>query len=125
MTTAELVQNFLSAEGYKWDIDDDGDIHFKYEGAHIYYTVDEKDPLYFRLIMPNIYQLENNREKVLEVCNSLCSEYKVLKAYLVNDRLWLAVELFIDTTPELEDFFPRSMRLLKSARERAAELIFQ
>lgn len=124
MRTDELVKQFLSNEGYKFDIDSDGDIHFKYEGINLYFTVDNNDQKYFRLIMPNIYQLEDNRTKVLEAINTVARDLKVIKAYLIEDRLWLAVELFIDSTPELEDFFPRCMGLLKAGREKIAEEIF-
>ena len=124
MRTDELVKQFLSNEGYKFDVDSDGDIHFKYEGINLYFTVDNNDQRYFRLIMPNIYQLEGNRTKVLEAINTVARDLKVIKAFLIEDRLWLAVELFIDSTPELEDFFPRCMGLLKAGREKIAEEIF-
>jgi hypothetical protein len=124
MRTEELVKQFLSNEGYKFDVDSDGDIHFKYEGINLYFTVDNNDQRYFRLIMPNIYQLEGNRTKVLEAINTVARDLKVIKAYLIEDRLWLAVELFIDSTPELEDFFPRCLGLLKAGREKIAEEIF-
>lgn len=124
MRTEELVKQFLSNEGYKFDVDGDGDIHFKYEGINLYFTVDNNDQRYFRLIMPNIYQLEGNRTKVLEAINTVARDLKVIKAFLIEDRLWLAVELFIDSTPELEDFFPRCMGLLKAGREKIAEEIF-
>ena len=90
MRTDELVKQFLSNEGYKFDVDSDGDIHFKYEGINLYFTVDNNDQKYFRLIMPNIYQLEGNRTKVLEAINTVARDLKVIKAYLIEDRLWLA-----------------------------------
>lgn len=124
MRTDELVKQFLSNEGYKFDIDGDGDIHFRFEGINLYFTVDNNDQRYFRLIMPNIYQLEGNRTKVLEAINTVARDLKVIKAYLIEDRLWLAVELFIDSTPELEDFFPRCLGLLKAGREKIAGEIF-
>ena len=125
MTTEELVKEFLSSEGYRYEIDGDGDIHFEYEGVNLYFTVDNNDQSFFRLIMPGIYEVENNREKVLEAINTVTRDMKVLKAFLVGDLLWLAVEIFIDSTPELEDFFPRCLRLLKSGREKMAEELFK
>ena len=124
MSTDELVKQYLSSEGYKYDVDNDGDIHFKFEGTHMFFTVDKRDPLFFRLIMPGIYELEGNRTKVLEAINTVSRDTKVLKAFLVEDKLWLSVELFIDTTPELEDFFPRCVELLKEGRSRIAAAIF-
>ena len=125
MRTEELVKQYLSAEGYKYDVDGDGDIHFKYEGVNLFFTVDRDDQLFFRIIMPNIYQLEGNRTKVLEAINTVSANLKVLKAFLVQDCLWLAIEMYIDTNPELEDFFPRCMQLLKLGREMIAKEIFE
>lgn len=123
MTTEELVKQYLSAEGYRYDIDGDGDIHFKYEGTNLYYTVDKKDQSFFKLIMPAIYKIDGNREKVLEAINTVTRDLKVLKAFLVDEYLWLSVEIFLDSTPELEDFFPRCMGLLKAGREKIAREI--
>lgn len=39
MRTEELVKEYLSSEGYRYDIDGDGDIHFKYEGIDLFFTV--------------------------------------------------------------------------------------
>lgn len=125
MTTKELVKQYLSSEGYKYDIDGDGDIRFKYEGVNLYFSVDENDQSFFRLIMPGIYKIENNRGKVLEAINTVTRDFKVLKAFLVDEYLWLSVEIFIDSTPELEDFFPRCMGLLKAGREKIAREIFK
>lgn len=125
MTTEELVKQYLSSEGYKYEVDGDGDIRFKYEGTNLFFTVDKNDQYFFRLIMPGIYQLENNKAKVLEAINTVTRDIKVLKAFLVEDHLWLAVEIFIDSTPELEDFFPRCMGILKTGRERIAQEIFK
>ena len=80
---ADLITAWLFNEGYKHEIDSDGDVHFKYNGKHIYFTPDE-DETYFRLIMPNIYELEDNRVKVLEACNTITRSFTVVKAYLVN-----------------------------------------
>ncbi len=125
MRTIDLVKEYLATEGYRYQVDEDGDINFKFEGVSLFYTADDDDPYYFRLIMPNIYQLENNREKVLEAINTVTRDIKVMKAFLVEDRLWLSLEIFIDSTPELEDFFPRCMNVLKTGRERIAAEIFK
>lgn len=73
MAKIDLVKNWLSSEGYKYDVDSDGDIHFRYQGANLFFTADESDPLFFRIIMPNIYELKGDRVKVLEAVNSTCA----------------------------------------------------
>lgn len=124
MKTEELVKQYLSSEGFRYDVDEDGDIHFKFEGLNLFFTADTDDQSFFRLIMPNIYELEGNRRKVLEAINATNRDLKVLKAFLVEDHLWLAVEMFIDSSPDLEDFFSRCMGLLKAGREKIASEIF-
>ena len=60
------------------------------------FIADERDLLFFRIIMPGIYDIENNREKVLEICNEITCGIKVVKAFVVRDEVWLSIEMFID-----------------------------
>lgn len=124
MKTIELVKEYLSSEGYRYNIDDDGDIHFKYQGANLFITNSGEDEQFFRIIMPNIYVVENNRMKVLEAANMITRDMKVVKAFLVEDHLWLSIELFIDSTPEFGDFFVRCIEILVAARHKIAQEIF-
>ena len=124
MATVDLVKNWLSTEGYKYDVDGDGDVHFKYEGINYYFTVDNNDQSFFRIIMPAIYKVEGNRARVLEAANTITRDIKVLKAFLVEDYLWLTVEMFLDASPEIEDFFPRCLSIMQRGREMIAKEIF-
>lgn len=120
---ADLMQAWLFQEGYWNEIDKDGDVHFKYDGKHMYFTPDD-DPTFFRLSMPGIYKLENNRVKVLEACNTINRNYKVLKAFLNNDSLWLSIEVFVDSTPEVGDFADRCCKILVNGFNDIAKEIF-
>lgn len=120
---SDLVKEWLSSEGYKYDINSDGDIHFKYQGKNLFFTADDNDDLYFRLIMPNIYDEEGNHTKVLEACNTISREIKVVKAFEVEGHMWLAIEIFIDSTPEIGDFFERCCDILIAAFHHAAKEI--
>ena len=124
MITTELVKDWLLNEGYKFEVDEDGDIRFKYQGKAFYCTGDSNDEQFFRIIMPGIYQLEDNRVKVLEAINTVCREMKVLKAFLVDDKLWLSIEMFVDSSPEVDDFIERCLNILTAGFERIAHEIF-
>lgn len=124
MITSELVKDWLSNEGYKYEVDEDGDIRFKYQGRSFFCTSDQRDERYFRIIMPNIYTVENNRTKVLEAVNTVSRDMKVVKAYLVEDHLWLSIEMFVDSSPEVEDFMDRCLNILCASFERIAKEIF-
>lgn len=121
MTTAELAKNWLNSQGFKCNLDEDGDAFFKYEGANLYVSVDKNDPLFLRIIMPGIYEIDNDRAKVLEAVNKVNTERKAIKALLVGDRVHLAIEMFIDSTPEIDDFFERCCDILIAGRRVFAE----
>ena len=93
MRTEELVKEYLSSEGYRYDIDGDGDIHFKYEGIDLFFTVDKNDQSFFRLIMPSIYTLEGNRTKVLEAINTVTRDPRCM-GLLKAGREKIAAEIF-------------------------------
>jgi hypothetical protein len=125
MKTIDLVKEYLAQEGYRYEIDNDGDVHFKYQGVNLFFTDSGNDSNFFRIIMPSIYDVDNNRVKVLEAANTVTRDIKVLKAFLVGDHLWLSIEIFIDSTPELADFFPRCLDILYEGRRRVAAEIFK
>lgn len=123
MTTAELAKNWLQEQGFKCNLDQDGDAIFKYEGANMYVSVDKDDPLFFKIVMPSIYEVENNYSKVLEAVNKVCTRIKVIKALLVQNRVHLVIEMFVDTTPEVDDFFERCCDILIAGRRAFAEAL--
>lgn len=121
MTTADLVKDWLASEGYKYTIDNDGDLQFKYQGLPMWVMVDQNDPLFLRVIMPNVYQLENNRAKVLEILNGLNANIKAVKGFLVDENVWLSIEMYIDSSPEVEDFIERCLDILLAGFRKFAE----
>lgn len=123
MTTAELAKNWLQEQGFKCNLDQDGDAIFKYEGANMYVSVDKDDPLFLKIVMPSIYEVENNYSKVLEAVNKVCARIKVIKALLVQNRVHLVIEMFVDTTPEVDDFFERCCDILIAGRRAFAEAL--
>lgn len=124
MNTLELVFNYLKEQGLCPRIDDDGDIAFKYEMLPFYFFNNKDDESFFRLSLIGIYEVtDENRYAVLEAINEINKEYKVLKAVLPNNEVWLSTEIFIDSTPELDDFFPRLIRILVNGRKDFYELM--
>lgn len=124
MRIVDLVEEYLSSEGFRHEMDNDGDIHFKYQGLNFYCRNHEGDESYFQIIMPNIYDVQGDRVKVLEATNKVTRDTKVLKAFLVQDSLWLSVEMFVDSNPIVGDFFFRCMDILCEGRKQIAREIF-
>ena len=123
MNASDLVENWLKEQGFRSERDEDGDLRFHYEGVGLFCCKDDNDDRFLRIIMPNIYDVDGDREKVLEAINTICRDIKAIKAFLLNDKLWLSLEMFIDTTPDIDDFIERCLDILVTGRRRIAQEI--
>jgi hypothetical protein len=116
----EVYKKWLRENGYKFDVLPFG-IGFKHQGANLIIPDNEEDELFLQIIMPGIYSANNasERERAYKVCNELTREVKCLKAFLADENLvWLSTEIFIDNTPELDDFMDRLLDILHQGRNR-------
>lgn len=114
----EIIKQWLKANGYKFEVESFG-IAFKHQGGNFLIEDNSDDKQYLQIIMPYVHQLEKSseKEKALEVCNEVNRKYKCLKAYLVEeDSIWLSVEMFMDQTPDLDDFMERLLHILHAGR---------
>lgn len=115
-STAELVKNWLAAEGFKCTIDADGDAQFKYQGLWMLATMDSDDPLYLKILLPRIYEIDNDREKVMEILNGMNTRIKCMKGFIAENSVHLCIEMYVDSSPEVEDFLERCLEILVLSR---------
>jgi hypothetical protein len=110
----KMYSKYLSDEGFKPEVDEDGDVRFKREGKTYFINVDPSDPMCFRLVLANIWPIENEEERAqvrvaMDHCNA---QAKVAKAYMVRDNVWVAIETFIPKAEDFEAIFKRSLSAL-------------
>ena len=80
-------------------------------------VVDE-DEDFFQLALPGIVDVtEDNRELVLEACNKTNFGIKVIKCCIPRDDVWVFFEILLDSSPELQDIFPRALAILQGAQQ--------
>lgn len=118
--TRDLVVEYLREEGFCPKVDEDGDVVFKCEGHTYLYFGNEDDNDFFQLVMPAIYDVtEDNREMILEACNAINREIKVVKSIVMDQReeVWLFFEILLDSTPKIEDVMPRALNILRGAQQ--------
>jgi hypothetical protein len=117
MSKLELYMEHLTQEGYRPEVDHDGDVRFKKEGGTYYLMVEEQDERYFRLIYPNFWSLETpeERAKALEAMGAVNANLKVVKVYPVNNDTTAAVELFLEPHESFKLVFERCIRLVQEA----------
>jgi hypothetical protein len=123
-TKAQLQQlyvAYLSAEGYRPEVDDDGDVSFKSEGRSYFIGVDDKDSSFFRVCLPNIWTIESTEEraKVLAAADFATGDTKVSKIFTVSSykNVWACTELFVARPEDFKGVFNRGMSALQHARE--------
>ena len=122
MKACDLVENWLKEQGFRCERDEDGDVRFRYQGIGMFCCKDSDDR-FLRIIMPGIYDVNGDRARVLEAINTISRDIKAIKAFLVEDSLWLSIEMYIDSTPDIEDFIERCLDIMIAGRNRIAKEI--
>ena len=91
----EFIQR-LRAAGHEAKLDADADVQFTFEGKTFCRVFSERDPSFLNIILPNIYRLDSDEERVRaqEVANRVNRRLKVVKVVLVRDCVWVLFEQF-------------------------------
>lgn len=121
----EIFQEWLRNNGYRFEVQPFG-ISFKHQGGHFIISDNSGDELYLQILMPGVYTLNDSSEKLhaLEACNELTKSVKCLKAFFADeDTIWLSTEMYVDHTPELDDFMDRLLHILNQGRMKLNELL--
>lgn len=108
---------YLREEGFCPKEEDFG-IGFKFEGTSYCFFYEEDDELFFRLLMPNIFEMtEENEDAVLRAMNEANASVKVVKVYTpVEGYVWAGFEVLVDSTPVLGDIVPRALNMLRAGQ---------
>ena len=118
MNLKELMKQYLQEEGFCPKETEFG-LEFKCEGRSFVFFYDSDDDQYFRLMMPNIFDVnDENREAVMAALNEANASIKVVKAYTpIPESVWVGFEVLVDSTPVLGDLVPRGLSMLRSAQQ--------
>lgn len=112
-----MYMDVLKQIGIAGRVDGDGDVQFEYADHSYFLEVNEDDPEFFRLVLPNIWPIESELErlKVLKAVNEVNTTKKVAKAYSVNDNVWIAVEMFITKPDDFVGTLERHFSVLEES----------
>ena len=125
MNTKTLVSKYLKSQGLVPKKNDLG-LNFNFEGWNFLLWHDVNDPLFFRLILPGVYDVtDNNFAKAIMACNNVNWNYKVVKAVLYeyedeHDKgtsVWMCFEQGLDSAPQVEELIPHAIHSLIAAAE--------
>ena len=125
MTSKTLVSKYLKSIGVTAAKNDLG-LNFTYEGWNFLLWADADDPMFFRLILPGVFDVtDDNYAEALMACNNVNWNFKVVKAVLYEYEdihesgasVWMCFEQVLDTTPQIEELIPRAVHSLIAAAE--------
>ena len=125
MNTKGLVSKCLKAQGIATKKSDLG-LNFTYQGWNFLLWNDADDPLFFRLIVPGVFDVTDwNYAEALMACNNINWKFKVVKAvlYEYEDKhesgasVWMCYEQQLDAASDMEALVHRAIQSLLSACE--------
>ncbi|WP_320172386.1 hypothetical protein [Maridesulfovibrio sp.] len=107
----DKIKNVLAEEGFRPEVDEDGDLLFKYEGSTYFIDTEDDDKYFIKIVLPNFWEIESEEERNLasKVALETTASVKAAKVFPVNDDMWAAVEFFL---PNEEALAPILSRLL-------------
>ncbi len=122
-TIMQIYKNWLRKNGIPFDEQPFG-LAFTYQGGSFIITENSGDADYFQLLMPGIADVNNNRSQVFEAANTVNREIKCVKCFIMGaTSVWLATEILLDQTPEIDSIMPRLLTMLHGARMRFSLLM--
>ena len=125
MNTKGLVSKYLKSQGIVPKKNDLG-LNFTYEGWNFLLWNDADDPLFFRLILPGVFDVtDDNFAEAIMACNNVNWNYKVVKAVLYEFEdehdsgasVWMCFEQVLDDNPQVEELVSRAIHSLIAAAE--------
>jgi hypothetical protein len=125
MKTSEAVFNYLKSQGLMPQYDERGNIEFKYQMRNFLFFVNDDDAQFFQLTMPSIFEVtDDNRLAALEAMNQINDNTKVIKLTVTKSGyVWESTEIMLDSTPELDDVFPRLLNILLNTQQKFYDLM--
>ena len=125
MDVKGLVSRYLKSQGIALKKSELG-LNFTYEGWNFLLWNDANDPLFFRLILPGVFDVtDDSFAEAIMACNNVNWNFKVVKAVLYeyedeHDRgasVWMCFEQVLDVKPNVDDLVPRAVHSLIAAND--------
>ena len=108
---AQMYVSYLREDGYALEIDEDGDVMFKFEGGTYFVLVDEEDEMFFQIMFPSFWPIESEEEgaRVEKAAQLATRITKVAKVYRQLDNVNASVELLCVPPEAFKAVFRRAL----------------
>ncbi len=119
MNKKELILQILEKMSYKPEIDNDGDIMFRFQMKTVFVLTGDEDEKYVSVMLPQFYEIVDGEEPlVLTVCNKMTRELKQVKVYIDQtfENVTATCEFFYTNEESLEECLAHALELLGLVR---------
>ncbi len=109
------IMSALKAEGYCPELDEEGDVWFRFEGGTYYIQLTKSDETYLRLVFPSFWKIDDEpeRRRALYAANQANAQIKIAKVYLLHNVCSVDADHLINDVNDLEERLPRSLRAIQ------------
>lgn len=120
------IMNFLSEEGFRPELDDDGEIAFKREGVVWYIRVSDVDsvPMYVSLALYYTYNDLYTRQFVSESLGQL-NDFKAVKTSLYGKSYSYRAEMYLNEANTFNDVFYKLVDQILSMKKELNEMAYK
>jgi hypothetical protein len=110
-----MYMKYLDKGGYSPEIDDDGDVRFHSNNHTFFISVNENDPQFLRIVLPNIWPIDSGAEaaRALIAANYTNRKIKVTKLFAIRKNIWASIETFVAKPDDFAAIFKRSLEALE------------
>jgi hypothetical protein len=120
----QTYMSILSDEGFRPELDSDGDIHFKYESGHYFITANCDDG-FFYILFPSFWSIDDVEElgRAMMAASNVTRRTKAAKVYITKDlkNVSATAEALIANPSDVRKFFNRALISIRSAVESFAK----
>ena len=119
MNKKELILQILEKMGYKPEIDNDGDIMFRFQMKSVFVMTGDEDEKYVSVMLPQFHEIVDGEEPlVLAVCNKMSRELKQVKVYIDQtfENVTATCEFFYTNEESLKECLAHALELLGVVR---------
>lgn len=108
----QTLMAYFDTEGFRAELDSDGDIRFKCEGLSFVLCFDASDPSFGKLVLANVWEIESAAELqlALTVLDNINRKLKVVKGHTHRDQVWFTVEILLDQQSRWTEYLQRAIR---------------
>jgi hypothetical protein len=113
-----LYERYLDQQGFHPQVDDAGNVLFRYEDGLFCILIDPDDPQFFHMMYPNFHPLETPQDcvKALVAAERSNAECKVIKIS-ISPKTWqvsASFEQFFGHPTQFQEVFERALRALRN-----------